>query len=475
MSSLWSRTAGLSTHPPLKGDLQADAAVIGAGLAGVLIARELSALGLHTVVLEASTTGSGQTKNTTAKITAQHGLIYHRLLEQFGADPARQYARANQQAVEQYRRTVRDSGIDCDFMDCPAYLYSRSELAPLEREAAAYRKLGLDGALTRTTSLPFPVAGALRMEHQAMFHPLKFLSVVSQGLEIYEHTPVLAVRGEQLATPRGRVTASHVVFATHYPFVNFPGLYFTRMHQERSYVAAVKGAPQLDGIYYGIDPGGLSFRNAGDLLLVSGGSHRTGKNRQGGQYRMLEARSRELWPGCTVETLWSAQDCMTLDGVPYIGPFSPTRPQWYVATGFQKWGMSSSMVAANIIADAVQGTEHPFAPVFSPRRFSWKAAQTLVMEGGESVKNLTKAALGRPELELDELPPGHGAIVSWQGKKLGAYRDPAGQIHLVDPRCPHMGCQLSWNPEELSWDCPCHGSRFHYDGSLINNPAQTGL
>ena len=308
-----------------------------------------------------------------------------------------------------------------------------------------------------------------------MFHPLKFLKWAAEDLELYEHTPVLAVHGDQLALPQGTVTAGHIIFATHYPFLNFPGLYFTRMHQERSYVAAVEGAAELDGAYYGIDPGGLSFRNWGPYLLVGGGNHRTGKDGGGGQYRMLESRARELWPESRPAARWSAQDCITLDGVPYIGAFSPTRPRWYVATGFGKWGMSTSMAASTLIADAVCGVNNPLAQVFSPRRFGPEAAKNLVREGGEAAKNLTRMSFSRPDRELDSLPPGHGGVVSWRGKKVGAYRGEDGRVFLVDPKCPHMGCQLAWNPEERTWDCPCHGSRFDWEGNLIDNPARRGL
>jgi len=475
MSSLWTHAAQFPLRSALKQDLSVDAAVIGAGMAGILIAHALSSRGLRTVVLEAQTTGSGQTRNTTAKITAQHGLFYRSLTERVGSELARQYARANQEAVDAYRRLVQSRSILCDFADCPSYLYTQSRPDLLERELSACRALGLDVTLTQTTSLPVPVTAALRMDGQAMFHPLKFLRAIAQPLEVYEHTPVLSVRGQELVTPRGRVTATHIVFACHYPFVNFPGLYFTRMHQERSYVAAVEGAPRLDGMYYGIDPDGLSFRNAGSLLLVGGGSHRTGMAPRGGQYHELEARAKQLWPGCRPVLRWSAQDCMTLDGVPYIGSFSPTQPRWYVATGFQKWGMSTSMAAAHILSAMICGEDDPSSDVFSPRRFSLTAAKNLALESGQAAKHLTIALLGRPELDLSDLSPGYGGIVSHQGKKVGAYKDAKGQVYLVEPRCPHLGCQLAWNPEELSWDCPCHGSRFHYDGSLLNNPAQTGI
>ena len=240
-------------------------------MAGILTARALAEEGLHTAVLEARALGSGQTGNTTAKITAQHGLIYTRLIRQLGESRARLYARANQEAVEEYRRLAR-SGINCDFMDCPAYLYSRVRELPLVREDGACRALGLETAFTLTTTLPFPVKGAVRMEGQAMLHPLKFLYGAARGLEVYEHTPVLTAEEDCLTTPHGTVSARYVVFACHYPFVNFPGLYFTRMHQERSYVAAVSGAPQLDGIYYGWTPGGCPSETPGITFWWAAGA-----------------------------------------------------------------------------------------------------------------------------------------------------------------------------------------------------------
>ncbi len=383
MGSLWRRDTTAPIAPALRGDLRVDAAVIGGGMAGILTARALAEEGLHTAVLEARTLGSGQTGNTTAKITAQHGLIYTRLIRQLGESRARLYARANQVAVEEYRRLAR-SGINCDFMDCPAYLYSRVRELPLVREDGACRALGLETAFTLTTTLPFPVKGAVRMEGQAMLHPLKFLYGAARGLEVYEHTPVLTAEEDRLTTPHGTVSARYVVFACHYPFVNFPGLYFARMHQERSYVAAVSGAPQLDGIYYGVDPGGLSFRNAGDYLLVGGGGHPTGQGAEHSPYQTLEDQAKALWPNAVPAARWSAQDCVTLDGLPYIGVCSPSRPHWYVATGFQKWGMTASMVAADLISAQIAGREHPLTPVLSPRRGSGTAARSLPLERGRA-------------------------------------------------------------------------------------------
>lgn len=474
--SLWSATTQPTAYPPLPGDIEVDAAVIGGGMAGVLTAYYLSQRGMNTVVLEADRIGGGQTCNTTAKLTSQHDLIYAKLVKQFGITLARQYTDANQAAVKEYRSLIHGLSIDCELEDLPSYLYTRQDAETLRQEAEAARSLGIDAAFVTETALPFSMAGAVRFEGQAQFHPLKFLYALARHITVYEHTRVQAVEGRMLRTQRGTVTAKHIIFATHYPFPLMPGFYFARMHQERSYVLALKQAPGLDGMYLGVDPDGLSFRNSGDLLLLGGGGHRTGENRTGGKYEMLRKTAREFWPQCREFAHWSAQDCMTLDGVPYIGRFSASEPDWYVATGFAKWGMTSSMAAAQILCGLICEGKSPYADVFSPQRFTPAAsAKNLLSDGLHAVRDLSRELLAPPRAQLDALPNGHGGIVEYEGGKAGVYKDDNGQLHIVSTRCPHLGCQVEWNPDEKSWDCPCHGSRFDRDGLLLDGPAQTNL
>lgn len=476
MVSIWKKTSESPKASEGIPEQEADAVIIGGGMAGILTGWFLKKQGINVMILEANEIGSGQTGNTTAKVTSQHGLIYDKLLGSMGKEKALQYARANEEAIGCYKNIIDELQIDCAWERCPAYLYSINHSEELRKEADAALKLGINAFYTDQTELPFHNAGAVCFQKQARFHPLKFLYAVAGELKIYEHVRVLDVEENKVITERGNIHASHIIFAVHYPFINRPGYYFMRMHQERSYVVAVEGAKLLEGMYLGIDEGGLSFRSYGDILLVGGGGHRTGENHAGGQYEMLIRQARTYWPDCQVKAQWSAQDCMTLDGVPYIGRFSSEIPGWYVATGFGKWGMTSSMVAARIISSAVSGKRDENADVFSPLRFTPQAsAKNFMKDGIHAAKDLTKRMFASASLEVEQLKAGHGGIVEYDGEKAGVYKEEDGRLHVVSVKCPHLGCQLEWNPQEKSWDCPCHGSRFDYEGNLIDNPANAGL
>lgn len=475
-SSLWRETASNAPRETFRGDLTVQVAVIGAGLAGILIADRLQARGMDVVVLEADRIGSGQTKNTTAKITSQHGMIYDALIQTFGEQKAKQYAQANERALGEYERLIRQRRIECAYRKAPAYLYSQTSEEPLRREAQAAASLGIAASFQKDTELPFPVAGAVRFDHQACFHPLRFLRAVSKGVTVYEHSKVLSVEGDELRLSEGRIRAEHIVFATHFPFINLPGCYFMRMHQERSYILALDNPWKPEGLYFGVDNDGVSLREAEGKLLMAGGNHRTGENSLGGRYEALLEQAHAWFPQAREAARWSAQDCITLDGVPYIGRFSPSTPRWYVATGFAKWGISTAMVSAMLLDAQIAGETPEWADVFDPARFQMSAsAKNLVVDTVQAFKGLSRQIFALPRATLDALPVGHGGIVEADGQKAGVYKDEKGQCHVINPRCPHLGCQLEWNPDEKSWDCPCHGSRFHYDGTLIDNPAQDGV
>lgn len=474
MESIWSKTCQIRRREPLRADIEADAVVIGGGMAGILTAYQLEQAGVHAVVLEAERIGGGQTKNTTAKITSQHGLFCRTFLEKKGKETALNYVQANQRAVEEYKRIIEKEKIGCDFTELDSYVYSQDE-DKLRQEVKAACELGVRAAYAEEIEIPVSCAGAVRFFDQAQFHPLKFIEGIANHLTIYEDSPVKEVGEHKVKTPCGSVRAGKIIFAVHFPFVNFPGMYFARMHQERSYVLALKNAGALNGMYIGDGGGALSFRQYGEYILLGGGAHRTGKNKEGGKYAALRETACALYPVSEEAAHWSAQDCITADQIPFIGTYAKERPDWLAATGFRKWGMTSSMVSAMLIRDIICGRDNPFAETFAPSRFSAEELPQIVKDSGTAVKGLTKRFFHIPTEAAEQLHPGCGGVVETPEGKAGVYKSEEGELHQVDIVCPHLGCELAWNPDEKTWDCPCHGSRFDWEGNLLEGPAQEGI
>lgn len=429
MESVWSNIK-LPKFESLSGDIKTDVLVIGGGMAGILCASLLKEKGVDYTLVEGKTICSGITKNTTAKITSQHGLIYDKLRKSVGLERTKMYLDANQAALKKYFELCKD--IDCDFKEETAYAYSLTNQRKLENEVKTLSMMGFTAGIAQTSCLPFPIEGAVSFSHQAQFHPLKFIAYIVPHLKIYEHTFVRELTEKKAVTEKGDITFQKLIFATHFPIDNKHGMYFLKMYQNRSYVIALSNAAEIDGMYVDGSKHGFSFRNYKDYLLLGGGSHRTG--RRGGNWKELRDFARKYYPGSVEKYFWAAQDCITLDGIPYIGNYSKNMPNCYVATGFNKWGMTSSMAAAMILSDLVTERENPYAEVFEPSR-NMKKTQVFL--------NCCEAA--------------------------------ASLLSISKKRCPHMGCALKWNHAEHSYDCPCHGSRFDKEGTLLDNPANGNL
>lgn len=477
---------------PMPGNIRVDVAIIGAGLCGLLTAYRLLENGVRSIaVIEEGEICQGTSAHTTAKITSQHGLIYDKLLQGIGVEKARQYALANQAAVEEFYMLAGEVAPNCGFERCDALLYATKDedRRKLEKEAEAALRLGLPASLTEDTELPFPVAAAERFTNQARFHPLQFAYGLAQrlagrGVAIYTGTKALhAAEGRpagMLHTDKGDVQAAVVVSAAHFPFMDKPGLYFARLWQERSYVLALRGVPTMQHVYLGIGADELSFRPAGEYLLFGGGGHKTGHEGQQAHFTRLENAARQWYPHGEVAAQWSAQDCMTHDGIPYIGRYrqlealGDKKPaeKVYLATGFNKWGMSSSMVAADILGDEIAGKENPYAAVFSPSRFDpGLKAKKFFIETADMLANYIGGYVQVPPDQVRDLPAGEGRILLIDGERVGVYKESDGTLYTIKPYCTHMGCVLDWNADESSWDCPCHGSRYDYTGRIINGPA----
>lgn len=475
--SLWqTSTPSIPEFAPLNHNLSCDAVVIGAGLTGVLTAWMLQEKGLDVILLERDTPGQGATGRTTGKITAQHGMFYAELISSRGLYAAKQYLQANQSAIHAYADLVEKLNIDCDFQYMPSYLYSRTSETALESELTAARSLGLHAELVHETELPFPVAAAIKFSDQACFHPLKFLRAFLPKLRIYTQTTARSIRDGHVLTDRGIVRAKHIIAATRFPFFLKPGFYFARMHQERSYALSFSASHFLDGMYIDAEKNGINFRPWQNQIILSGVGHRTGHQPMIDGYEALHLAAQRWYPGCEITAQWSTEDCMPFDRVPYIGSYHQKNHHLHVATGFQKWGMSSAMIAAQTISDSVFGQKNEYADVFSPQRsLALSKIGRALSDGGQSISNLLSQVFYIPSTKLQEIEVGHGGIVQWNGKKFGVYHSEDDHYYLVSTRCPHMGCQLFWNKDELSWDCPCHGSRFSYKGVPLDAPGAKNL
>ena len=430
MNTIWENDVRMPAFGSLQGNVRTDVLIIGGGLAGLLCAQSLTRAGIDCMLIEENRLMSGVSGRTTAKLTSQHGLVYDKILRRYGAEKALLYWEANEDAIATFCALVEE--IDCDFERKDHYLFTTGDIQKLEREAEAYEKLGIPAKWCSQLALPFPVTGALCFTNQAQFHPLKFAAHIAKNLKVYEDTKALAFDGKCVQTPNGKITAEKIIVATHFPMFNKHGGYFLKLYQQRSYVLALDTGAEIDGMYLEDKENGLSLRSAGNYLLLGGGGHRTGM--RGRCWDLPEDVAKKYYPKAKEVARWATQDCMSLDAIPYIGQYSKATPDLYVATGFHKWGMSSSMVAAMILTDMVQGRENPYGQVFAPSR-TVLHRQTVV-NGVEAAANL---------------------------------------LCLRKPRCPHLGCALKWNDREHSWDCPCHGSRFDENGKRRDGPASGDL
>ncbi len=428
MSSIWEETA-LPRFPSLQGDYKTDVLIVGGGIAGLLTAYELHQKGVDCTLVERNRICSGVTSKTTAKITSQHRLIYSDIADMYGLEKAGLYLSANRRAIKKYEGLARK--FKCDFRTEDSYVFSTDNRSALEHEARVLQRLHFSAELCDKTELPFKVAGALKFPEQAMFHPLKFLGGLAKTLPIFENTHITDIRGNTAFTDSGEIHAEKFIITTHFPLIDRLGSYFLKMYQSRSSVLALENAQKLNGFYVDANPNGCSLRMQDNLLLLGGGAHRTGTPCK---LDSLVRFAEKAYPRSDIRCSWSTQDCITLDGIPYIGYYGLMKSNLLVATGFNKWGMTSSMVAAEILRDLVLERDNKYAKVFSPHR-SVLHKQLLV----------------------------------------NGYHATANLVSPKKPRCAHLGCALEYNSAEHSWDCPCHGSRYSENGTLLEGPANHGL
>lgn len=492
-NSYWIDSIKTSEYPQLKEDIAVDAVVIGGGIAGITTAYMLQKEGLKVVLVEANKVLAGTTGHTTAKITIQHGLIYDKVLKHYGEEKARMYGEANSAALRFIRDIVKERNIECDLIDQNSYVLASTEeyVKKVEDEVKTCQRLGLNAKYVDNVNLPFEVKAAVCFENQAMFHPRKYLMALCNIINekeqcIYEDTRALDIEpgaiGDKnlvvIVNGGLKIHCDYAVIASHFPFYDGFGMYFARMHAERSYVLGIKTKKEFEGgMYITAEEPGKSLRytpyNGEKLVLLSGEHHRTGEeNNTMVRYENLLQFGEQTYGVEKIAYRWSTQDLMTLDDIPYIGYLTQGKHNSFVATGFGKWGMTTGTLSGILIKDLILKKNSPWQELYSPSRFNFDPSlKNFIKDNAVTAKELIKGKLKSVPNTMDDLTPDTAKVLSLDGNKVGVYKDAEGDLHIVDTTCRHMGCELQWNSAERSWDCPCHGSRYTIDGQVIEGPA----
>jgi len=486
--SYWMASTPSTNYPALTDDIKADVVIVGGGMAGISCAYLLMKEGIKIALLEADHILQGTTGHTTAKVTSQHNLIYNKIKKQMSLELAKEYADANESAIHLIENISNELHINCDFTQESAYIFTNRDehVQKVNDEVETALSLGIKAAYLDKIPFDIPIKAAVRFDNQAQFHPRKYLlaladEITKHGCSIYEQTRAISIEKNHtciITTSEGKkVTAGSVIIASHYPFYNKHGMYFTRIYAERSYALAIKSKEKYPGgMYLSFDEPSRSLRSIktenGELIMVGGDNHKTGQGEDTiKHYQALADFSNKIFNVEDIPYRWSTQDCMTIDDVPYVGNYSLDTPNLYIATGFGKWGMTNSTASAMILKDLIINGKSPWQEVYNPSRKTIIAsAKNFVMESLNVAGQLIDGKLSMLP-EDAEVKIGEGKIIQKDGERVGAYRDEQDILHLVNTTCTHLGCELNWNSAEKSWDCPCHGSRFSIDGDIIEGPA----
>jgi glycine/D-amino acid oxidase-like deaminating enzyme/nitrite reductase/ring-hydroxylating ferredoxin subunit len=489
VESYWIATTPKTDYPTLQDNMKTDVLVVGGGMTGITTAYLLQKEGFDVIIIDSSRIAISTSGHTTAKITSLHNLKYSKLINEIGSDGARKYGEVNENAISMINKLISEENIQCDFSRQSSYVYTQDQqyLQKIEDEVNAASSIGLPASFKASIPLPIPIEGAVCFDNQAQFHPRKYLlalaeSFVKNGGHIFENTTAIDIHEDRECITSTRdgfgIISNKVVVASHFPFYDGGGFYSARMYGERSYGLAVKSSVKVPGgMYISYENPIRSVRtqpldNEEQLLIISGEHHKTGQDSyEKEHYTNLMKFAEVTFSATDVPYRWSAQDYTAMNEIPFIGHISANKYNIFIATAFQKWGMTSSTVSAIIIRDIITKGKSDVEEVFKPSRFTpVSSAKNFIKENLNVVDNLINGKLQSLPFEIN-LEIGEAKAVEVDGKKAGAYRDMDGNIFIVDTTCKHLGCEVHWNSAETSWDCPCHASRYSYDGTVIEGPA----
>lgn len=459
--SFWLDTTQRKKYSELKENIECDVCVIGGGITGISCAYYLSKNNLSTVVLEKDKIASKTTGHTTAKITSQHDLFYDYLIMSKGEEFAKKYYEANEKAINNIENIIKKENIECNFKRVDSYVYTKdiNLVQDIKKEVDAVKSIGGNCSFVEELNIPIKIKGAIRFPNQAEFNPIEYINGLCEAIEknngkIYEKSRVIEYKKDDdifkvlVETEKANyiVKCKYLVVATRYPIFNVPGYHFIKMYQEISYGIATKMSENIPikDMYISKEKPVISIRNAKyndeNYLLVIGNNHKTGEEvctRE--RYEILTEVAKNIVGDCNIDYYWNTEDCIGLDKIAYIGKYSDLIDNMYVATGFRKWGMTTSNIAANIITDLISGKENEYLETYDSTRL-------------EPIKNIKEVQNMMMEIAKSIVAP-----------RLDVTRE--------KKYCTHLGCELTWNELTKTWDCPCHGSRFEENGKSIEGPS----
>lgn len=496
--SLWLDRPPVGSSDPFQPGAHYDAVVVGAGLTGLTTALMLARGGMKVAVLEARFIGAVTTGNTTAKLSLLHGTVLSGIRHHFSAEVVRAYVDGNRAGQSWMLNFLAEHNVPVQHRDAFTYAGTPEGAAPVDKELAVSRDAGLDVNRVEDIGLPYPTFGALQLENQAQFNPMDVLdalalelrsrgSVVVEGMRV---TDVDTGDPSVVSTTGGDVSADQVVLATGTPILD-RGFYFAKVIPDRSYATAfrVPGAPEKipAGMYLSVDSPTRSLRTASmggeELLIVGGNGHPVGRaastNRE---VEDLDAWTRKHFPGAHRTHHWSAQDYQSANMVPFVGWLPRGRGKIFLATGYNKWGMTNAVAAAlSLSADILDDdVDLPWAKVLHHRITGATDVVAGVKFNAGVAAHLAKGWVAA-EISGSNLGPGSEdpaegeGIVGHHAGRPVAVSTVDGVTCKVSGMCTHFGGVLAWNDAERSWDCPLHGSRFSADGTLLEGPATKDL
>ena len=491
--SIWLDSCKFKNYSTLAKELSCDICIIGGGITGITTAYYLVKKGFSVTVIDQGLFGNNTTGNTTGKITSQHNLFYDYLYKAFGLNFARDYYNANEQALSNIKEIIDFNNIDCDFEIKDSYVFTqnKSNIQKFKDEFKALKYINPNVSLEKNIELPLSVKSAIKFPNQAQFNSLKYIKCLMQILEeknvnLFENTKALDIKKDNniysVITENGKINCNYVVIACGFPFINFPGFHFIKMYQSTAYAIAIDtNMPIIDNMYINFEAPTISYRTAifnnKKIPIIAGFDHKTGTlENSKNAYQFLNQVAKKIYPDCTIISKWATEDCVSVDKLPYIGEFSTFTPNVYLATGFKKWGMTTSNIAANIICDEICGIKNKYAYLFNSKRFH---PIKNIAETKNNIKEATEGLVFKKfiikDFDIDKIPENSSKIFKHNGSIIGIYKDEESNIHVIKPVCSHLGCLLSWNNTLKTWDCPCHGSRYDINGNCIYGPSNNSL